>query len=102
MAINKGVVTVTPASMLEAASKMEAAADAIDKSIARIDEAVSGMSSDWNDKNARIYLERYNELKQAFPDFKNAVRNYSVFLGNVVDLYNKEYTEKTYKAVSMK
>ena len=34
--------------------------------------------------------ERYEELKQEFPEFKNAINSYGTFLDTVVNVYQRE------------
>lgn len=87
--------------LLDTAKKMKDSADRIETSINKIDNIVSDMDTVWNDANAKMYLAKYGELKESFPAFKNAAREYSAFLYKVVDIYKKEYLDPTSTSVNV-
>lgn len=93
-------IKLNAASLLDAAKKIEDAATRIDASISRIDSVMSDLDAVWSDQNSKKYLQRYEELKQDFPAFKEAAHNYSAFLNAVVEAYRKEFVEPTSTSVN--
>jgi len=92
-------ISLNANNLLEAARKIEDAAGKIDNAISRIDTAMSDLETVWNDQNAKQYLVKYDELKNDFPAFKEAVHNYSTFLNAVVEAYRKEFLEPTASSI---
>ena len=87
-------IVLHAADLLEAARKMEDAANRIDSALQNLDATMSDIDAVWSDDNSKKYLARYEELKQEFPGFKNAVRSYSEFLTAVVNTYQREYVDE--------
>ena len=88
-------ISLTQASLIEAANKIEDAATRIDGALQRLDATMSDLDAVWSDQNSKQYLTRYEELKEEnFPTFKAASHNYSAFLNAVVDTYRKEFLEE--------
>ena len=85
------VVKLNAASLRDAANRMEDAANRIEKALANIDVIMGEINLAWNDANSKRYIERYEELKQNFPQFKMEVHSYGNFLNKVVDTYQREY-----------
>lgn len=86
--------------LISVASKIDAASDRIDSALQKLDVVMSDLDSVWSDQNSKRYLERYNELKQEFPEFKRAVRSYGTFLNSVVNTYQKEFADETSRSVN--
>ena len=86
-------ITLTSNDLLMTARTIEDASDRIDQALQKLDVIMSDLDSVWSDKNAKTYLERYNELKEEFPQFKAATRSYGTFLNSVVETYEKEYNQ---------
>lgn len=94
-------ISLTAASLLDAAKKMEDAANRIDAAINKIDGAMENLSAVWNDQNSQTYLRKYTALKEEnFEEFKRAAHDYSTFLKAVVDAYQKEFIEPTSSSVN--
>lgn len=93
-------VALQASDLMNAAKKMEDAAGRIDKALQNLDSVMGGIDSVWKDRNSKTYLERYDELKQEFPTFKNAVHSYGQFLEDVVDTYRKEFIEDVSTSVN--
>lgn len=94
------MVSLNADSLLNAAKRMSEAANQIDDSIVKIDNAMSNLNTVWRDDNSQKYLEKYTELKETvLPDFKRSVRDYSDFLVKVVEIYKKEFLEETSESV---
>lgn len=88
-------ISLTSASLTEAATKIEDAATRIDTAIQKLDAIMSDVDAVWSDQNSKQYLTRYTELKEEnFQAFKAASHNYSAFLNAVVDTYRKEFLEE--------
>ena len=86
-------ITLTSNDVLMAARKIEDAADRIEGALQKLDITMSDLDSVWNDKNAKTYLRRYEELKELFPQFKAATRSYGTFLNSVVQTYEREFNQ---------
>ena len=86
-------INLTAADLINTSNKIENASDRIDNALQKLDTIMNSMSQSWSDDNARMYMSRYQELKQSFPEFKNAVRSYGLFLKDVVDIYEREYNQ---------
>lgn len=86
--------------LLEAARKMEDAALRIDSALQNLDATMSDFDAVWSDENSKKYLARYAELKEEFPEFKAAVHSYSTFLNEVVNTYQREFTEPVSSSVN--
>lgn len=86
--------------LLEVARRIEAAADKIDAALQKLDTTMADLDTVWSDQNSKKYLERYNELKENFPEFKNAVRSYGTFLNTVVSAYQQEFADPTSNSVN--
>lgn len=87
------VINLQAHDLTDTATKIDAAADKIDRALQNLDTVMSDLNSVWSDANARKYLQRYNELKQEFPEFKNAVRSYGTFLNSVVAAYDRNFNQ---------
>ncbi len=94
-------ITLTSNDLLTVSRQIEDAADKIDASLQKLDVVMSDLDSVWSDKNAKTYLQRYNELKEEFPQFKAAVRSYGTFLNSVVQTYEK-YNQNVAASVNIK
>ena len=86
-------IVLTSNDLLMTARRIEDASDKIDSALQKLDVIMSDLDSVWSDKNAKTYLERYNELRQEFPQFKAAVRSCGTFLNSVVETYEKEFNQ---------
>ena len=86
-------ITLTSNDLLSAARQIEDAADKIEGALQKLDVIMSDLESVWSDKNARTYLQRYEELKELFPQFKATTRSYGTFLNSVVQTYEREYAQ---------
>ncbi len=87
------VVNLRAQDLTDTAAKIEAAADRIDRALQNLDVVMSDLDSVWSDANARKYLQRYNELKEEFPEFKASIRSYGTFLNSVVAAYDKHFNQ---------
>ena len=87
------MIALTSNDLLVASHKIEDASDKIEAALQKLDVIMSDLESVWSDSNARTYLQRYDELKMKFPEFKAAVRSYGTFLNSVVQTYEREYTQ---------
>lgn len=92
-------VVLHAADLLDAARKIEDAAQRIDGALQKIDTIVGEIEPVWSDENTKKYLARYNELKQEFPGFKEAVHNYGTFLNEVVKTYQREFIDSVSQSV---
>ena len=86
--------------LMNTSNKIKNAAQRIEADLQKLDTVMSDMENVWNDKNSKTYLERYNELKQEFPEFKNAVNSYGTFLDTVVDVYKREFSDEISDSVN--
>lgn len=86
-------INLTSQDLLTTARKIDEASNKIDLALQKVDMVMSDLNNVWNDDNAKRYLEKYNELKTEFPEFKAAVRSYGTFLNSVVETYEKEYNQ---------
>ena len=86
--------------LLETARRIDAASDKIDNALQKLDTIMGDLDSVWSDQNSKRYLERYNELKSEFPEFKKAVRSYGTFLNSVVNTYQKEFSDETRSTIN--
>ena len=86
-------IALTSNDLLTAARQIEDAADKIEGSLQKLDVIMSDLDSVCRDKNARTYLQRYEELKELFPQFKASTRSYGTFLNSVVQTYEREFSQ---------
>jgi len=86
--------------LINTSTKIKDAATRIENDLRKLDSVMGDMQSVWDDKNAKTYLERYEELKQEFPEFKNAVNSYGTFLDTVVDVYQREFSDEISNSVN--
>ena len=86
--------------LLEAARKIEDAANRIDGALQNLDNTMGDIDAVWSDENSKKYLNRYMELKEEFPGFKDAVHKYSTFLNQVVSTYQKEFVDNVSQSVN--
>lgn len=86
-------ITLTSNDLLIASRQIEDSADKIEGALQKLDVIMSDLESVWSDKNARTYLQRYEELKALFPQFKAVTRSYGTFLNSVVQTYEREYNQ---------
>ena len=87
------IINLTASDLTETARKIDEASNKIDRALQTLEREMSDMESVWKDANAQKYLERFNELREEFPEFKSAVRSYGTFLNSVVSTYEKEYNQ---------
>lgn len=87
------VVNLHSHDLTDVASRIDVAADKIEKALQTVDTVMADLNNVWNDANARKYLARYNELKEEFPEFKRSVRSYGTFLNTVVATYDREFNQ---------
>ena len=93
-------VVLHASDLLEAARRIEDAANRIDGALKKLDSAMGDIDSVWSDQNSKKYLARYEELKEEFPGFKDAVHKYSTFLNAVVNTYQKEFIDNVSGSVN--
>ncbi len=86
-------IALTSNDLLMASRQIEDAADRIEGALQKLDVIMSDLDTVWNDKNAKTYLKRYEELKEMFPQFKASTRSYGTFLNSVVQTYEREYNQ---------
>ena len=79
---------------------IDSCADQLKTALKELDMLMSNLDSVWSDVNSKTYLRRYEELKQEFPEFEQAVRNYGVFLNNIVEAYRREFMEEVSTSVN--
>ena len=87
------VINLQAHDLTDTATKIEGAADKIDRALQTLDTTMADLDSVWSDANARKYLQRYNELKEEFPEFKASIRSYGTFLNSVVAAYDKHFNQ---------
>ena len=93
-------IILQASSLLDAARKMDDAAERIDGALQRVDTIMSDVDAVWSDANSKTYLSRYEELKEEFPGFKEAIRNYSTFLNSVVAAYQREFLDQVSESIN--
>jgi len=93
-------VVLRSSDLISVAKTIEEDANHIDEALVKLDTVMSDLDSVWSDDNSRKYLERYNELKANFPEFKEAVRSYGKFLETVVAEYQREFADPTSRSVN--
>ncbi len=86
-------INLTSADLVNTSKKIQDASDRIDGAIQKLDVIMNNMNESWSDDNAKMYLSRYQELKESFPEFQAAVRSYGTFLNEVVNTYEREYNQ---------
>ena len=86
--------------LLEVANRIETSSEKIDNALLKLDATMQDLDSVWSDQNSKKYLERYNELREEFPKFKQAVKSYGNFLNSVVNIYQKEFMDETSTSVN--
>ena len=86
--------------LLAVAKEIEENSNVIEEALRELDTTMAGLDSVWSDQNSKKYLERYEELKQNFPEYKAAVKSYGTFLENVVSEYQKEFVDPTSESVN--
>lgn len=86
--------------LLEVANRIETSSEKIDNALLKLDATMQDLDSVWSDQNSKKYLERYNELREEFPKFKQAVKSYGTFLHSVVNIYQKEFMDETSTSVN--
>ena len=88
-------ISLNASNLLDAANKMEDAANRVDEALKRLDAIMSDLDAVWSDKNSKLYLAKYEELKEEhFPKFRDAAHNYSAFLKAVVETYKREFIDE--------
>lgn len=93
-------IALNEQSMEEAALSLKTAAEEIKRSLEIIKSEIAGIDNAWKDKNAEIYMEKFQELQQGFPGFYNHVYELSSFLTGVVKAYRENVLNPTTKAVN--
>lgn len=92
--------TLQSQDLTNTANKFESCAEELGKLIENLDSLMSDLNSSWNDANAQVYIRRFEELKQAFPAFKQNVNNYGTFLKGVVETYRREFMDEVSSSVN--
>ena len=67
-------------------------ADDIKVELYKIVNAANEISGVWKDSNAKIYLNKFNELSANFDGFYEELYAFGAFLNSVVKAYQEEYT----------
>ena len=93
-------VTLNEVSMEEAALKIRNATEEIKLSLDAIKAEIDGISNVWQDKNAQVYIEKFQQLQQGFPGFYNHAYGLSNFLTGVVKAYSENVLNPTARAVN--
>lgn len=93
-------VALNETSMEEAALKIRTATEEIKISLDAIKAEIDGISNVWQDKNAQVYMEKFQQLQQGFPGFYNHAYGLSNFLTGVVKAYRENVLNPTARAVN--
>ena len=93
-------VSLNEGSMEEAALKIRTATEEIKNSLEKIKTEIAGVDNAWKDKNAEVYIEKFNVLQQSFPGFYNHAYALNSFLTGVVKAYRENVLEPTSRAVN--
>lgn len=93
-------ITLSETSMDEAALKIKTATEEIKISLDAINAEIDGISNVWQDKNAQVYMEKFQQLQQGFFDFYNHAYGLSNFLTGVVNAYRENVLNPISRAVN--
>lgn len=93
-------VTLNEQSMTDAAQKIKNAADEIRTLLDSVKAEVTAIDSVWQDKNATVYMERFNELAPRFASFYASAHQLGSFLDGVVRAYRENVSNPTATAVN--
>lgn len=92
-------VTLNEASMDETAMKIRNTTEEIKVSLDTIKSKIEAIANVWQDKNAEVYMEKFQTLQKDFPGFYNHAYNLSEFLTGVVKAYRENVLDPTRRAV---
>lgn len=97
---SKTAVSLNEGSMDEASLKIRTATEEIKVALDAIKAEIEGIDSVWKDKNAQVYIEKFQQLQQGFPGFYNHAYGLSNFLTGVVRAYRENVLNPTSRAVN--
>lgn len=98
--MNNNAVTLNETSMEEASLKIKNATEEIKVALDAIKAEIEGVSNVWQDKNAQVYMEKFQQLQQGFPGFYNHAYALGSFLDGVIKTYRENVFNPAARAVN--
>ncbi len=93
-------IIINEQAMENAATQIDTATEQIRNLLNSIKTEVAHVSEVWDDPNAKVYMEKFDELQQSFPEFVASVHNLSSFLNGVAKAYRERVINPTKTAVN--
>ena len=93
-------IIINEQAMENAATQIDTATEQIRNLLNSIKTEVAHVSEVWDDPNAKVYMEKFDELQQSFPEFVASVHNLSSFLNGVAKAYPERVINPTKTAVN--
>lgn len=92
-------VVLSAGSMDETAMKIRNMTEEIKTALDSIKSEINAISNVWQDKNAEVFIEKFQDLQKDFPAFYGHAYGFSNFLTGVVKAYREQVLEPTNRAV---